>query len=41
MNEAIEKHNELNQKLFDGDHLKPEVREKAEEIINEFLKILE
>ena len=40
MNEAIEKHNELNQKLFDGDHLKPEVREKAEEIINEFLKIL-
>ena len=40
MNEAIEKHNELNQKLFDGDHLKSEVREKAEEIINEFLKIL-
>ena len=40
MNEAIEKHNELNQKLFDGNHLKPEVREKAEEIINEFLKIL-
>lgn len=40
MNEAIEKHNELNKKLFDGDHLKPEVREKAEEIINEFLKIL-
>ena len=40
MNEAIEKHNELNQKLFDGDHLKPEVREKAEEIISEFLKIL-
>lgn len=40
MNEAIEKHNELNQKLFDGNHLKPEVKEKAEEIINEFLKIL-
>ena len=40
MNETIEKHNELNQKLFDGDRLKPEVREKAEEIINEFLKIL-
>lgn len=40
MNEAIEKHNELNQKLFDGNHLKTEVREKAEEIINEFLKIL-
>ena len=40
MNEAIEKHNELNQKLFDGNRLKPEVREKAEEIINEFLKIL-
>ena len=30
MNEAIEKHNELNQKLFDGDRLKHEVREKAE-----------
>ena len=40
MNEAIEKHNELNQKLFDGNRLKPKVREKAEEIINEFLKIL-
>ena len=40
MNESIEKHNELNQKLFDGNHLKTEVREKAEEIINEFLKIL-
>ena len=40
MNEAIEKHNELNQKLFDDNRLKPEVREKAEEIINEFLKIL-
>ena len=40
MNEAIEKHNELNQKLFDGNRLKPKVRKKAEEIINEFLKIL-
>ena len=39
MNEAIEKHNELNQKLFDGNRLKPKVRKKAEEIINEFLKI--
>lgn len=40
MNEAIEKHNELNQKIFDGDKLKPEVRAKAEEVVNEFLRIL-
>jgi len=38
--EAIEKHNELNQKLFDGKKLKPDVREKIQEITNEFLKIL-
>jgi len=40
MNEAIEKHDELNQKLFDGDRLKPEVRQKAQDIVNEFIKIL-
>lgn len=40
MNEAIEKHDELNQKIFDSDKLKPEVRQKAEEIVNEFLKAL-
>ena len=38
--EAIEKHTELNQKIFDGNKLKPEVRQKSQDIINEFLKIL-
>ena len=38
--EAVEKHYELNQKIFDKDILKDEVRDKVEEIINEFLKIL-
>lgn len=40
MNETIEKHDTLNQKLFDGMQLKPEVRKKAEEVVNEFLRIL-
>ena len=40
MNESIEKHTELNQKIFDDKKLKPEVREKIKGIINEFLKIL-
>lgn len=40
MNESIEKHTELNQKIFDDKKLKPEIREKIKGIINEFLKIL-
>lgn len=40
LNEKIEKHNELNPKLFDKNILKPEVRDKVEDIVNEFLKIL-
>lgn len=36
MNENIEKHDTLNPKLFDGNKLKPEVREKALEIVKEF-----
>ena len=38
--EKIEKHTELNQKIFNGKKLKPEVRQKAQDVINEFLKIL-
>jgi predicted nucleotidyltransferase len=40
MKEAIEKHEALNPKLFDNNALKPEIRKKAEEVVNEFLKIL-
>ena len=40
MNEAIEKHDTLNPKLFNGNTLKPEIRKKAEEVVNEFLRIL-
>ena len=40
VNEKLEKHETLNQKLFDGDQIKPEVRDKVEEVTNEFLKIL-
>lgn len=40
MNEAIEKHNELNQKLFDGNRLKPEIVEKINEIVDVFLESL-
>ena len=36
MNEDIEKHDVLNPKLFDGNHLKPEVRQKALDIVEEF-----
>lgn len=35
--EAIEKHEELNPKLFDGKTLKPEVRQKILEIVDEFV----
>ena len=40
MNEAIEKHNELNQKIFDGMELRPEVKEKVQDITNTFLTLL-
>ena len=40
MNEAIEKHDTLNPKLFDGMVLKPEIRQKAQDVVNEFLRIL-
>ena len=38
--EDIEKHDELNPKLFDGDTLKPEVVEKINEIVDTFLDSL-
>ena len=41
VDEDIEKHDELNPKIFDGSKLKPEVREKAIEISNELIKTLE
>ena len=40
LDEKVEKHNELNPKLFENNTLKSEVREKVEDIVNEFLKIL-
>ena len=39
--EDVEKHDHLNPKLFDNNHLKPEVREKCLEIVDLFLKLLE
>lgn len=36
--EAVEKHEQLNPKLWDGEDLKPEVAEKINLIIDEFLK---
>ena len=41
VDEDIEKHDELNPKLFDGSKLKPEVKEKAIDISNELIKTLE
>lgn len=41
VDEDIEKHDELNPKLFDGTKLKKEVREKAIEISEELIKTLE
>lgn len=41
LEEDIEKHDELNPKLFDGDKLKPEVREKMLAIVDEFTAGLE
>lgn len=41
INEDIEKHNTLNQKLFDENkHLRPEVREKLLQIADEFIKCI-
>lgn len=37
LTETIEKHEELNPKLFDGKTLKPEVRQKILEIVDEFV----
>ena len=39
--EDIEKHDTLNPKLFDGNKLKKEVKDKAQEVADEFIKILE
>ena len=39
--EDVEKHKHLNPKLFDNNHLKPQVREKCLEIVDLFLKLLE
>jgi predicted nucleotidyltransferase len=41
LEEDIEKHNELNQKLFNGEELKPEVADKVNEIVDLFLADLE
>ena len=40
VDEDIEKHNELNPKLFDADKLKPEVRNKALEVAQELVNML-
>ena len=40
LEEDIEKHNELNPKLFDGDKLKPEVADKINQIVDLFLNDL-
>ena len=34
-------HDELNQKLFNGEELKPEVKDKLKEIANAFIEFLE
>lgn len=40
LDEDIEKHDELNPALFDGEELKPEVKEKVIEIVDTFIKEL-
>lgn len=37
MNESFELHKQLNQKIFDGDTLKSDVREKILEVVDEFV----
>lgn len=41
VDEDVEKHDELNPKLFNGSKLKPEIRTKAIEVANELIKTLE
>lgn len=41
LEEDIEKHEELNPKLFDGNTLKPDIKEKMLEIVQEFVSGLE
>lgn len=41
LQEDIEKHDELNPKLWEGTELKPEVEEKVSFIVNEFIKNLQ
>ena len=41
LNESVEVHEELNPKLWDGEELKPEVKEKLNQIADEFLKYIE
>lgn len=41
LQEDIEKHDELNPKLWEGAELKPEVKEKINFIVNEFIKNLQ
>ena len=41
LQEDIEKHDELNPKLWEGTELKPEVKEKINFIVNEFIKNLQ
>lgn len=38
LDEDIEKHDTLNPKLFDGEELKPEIKEAVEKIVNEFVE---
>ena len=40
LEEAVEKHETLNPKLFDGMELKQEVKDKVEEITNEMIRLL-
>jgi len=41
LGEAVEKHDTLNQKIFNGDELDPEVKEKLLEIVDRFKYNLE
>jgi len=40
IDEDIEKHDELNPKLFDGEELKPEIKDKIEQIAYQFIREL-
>lgn len=41
VNESVEKHDTLNQKIFNGDELDPEVKDKLLEIVDNFANALE